>query len=145
MHQAMEDPAFYEYFTVDGPGYIGERINKHAGLVKAMPFKYHSFTLHPEDEAQVKESLQEAKPGEVVTLPNPPATVNIWLHTTQYFSKQQLQVLKRYSIGSSGKIVIPIRESPSCEKIDVPIPGGLGYRSSRVTIRSRFPLEQGFR
>ena len=141
----MEDPAFSEYFTILGPGYIGKRINKQLGLAKAIPFKYHSFTLHPEDEAQVKEMLQEAKPGNIVTLPNPPATVNIWLYTTKYFSKQQLQALKRYSIGPRGKIVIPIRESPSCEKIDVPIPGGLGYRSSRVTIRSRFPLEQGFR
>jgi len=144
--EALEDPCFYDYFVVGSKGNLSDTINKDLGLVNALPFTYHSFTVSDEDRATVDLQLQQAKPGDVVTLPHPPKTVNLLFDPEECASTlttDRCNHLRTFSMVPNS-IVLPISEGSRKVKDKVPIPGGIGYLPSRVSIHSCFPFEPRF-
>jgi len=146
LNDALQDPCFYEYFVVGSAGTLSETVNKDLGLVNALPFTYHSFTVTDEDRAIVDLQLEQAQPGDIITLPNPPTTVNLLFDPDEgakSLSEDQCNALCNLSIVPNS-IVIPMRRGKGKVRESVPVPGGIGYRPSRVTIHSCFPFEPSF-
>lgn len=144
--EVLQDPCFYEYFVTNALGYFkDEGVSKRLGLVNSLPFRYHSFVLDPEDNTVYHRMLEEAQPGQIITLPKPPLIVNIEIDkkTQEHFTEEQLRALRHRSVVS-GRIVLPVSPGGTKEKENIPVPGGRGYEPSRVTIRNVFPLDPGF-
>jgi hypothetical protein len=57
---------------------LNDKVNVELNLVNATPGICHSFAIHdPEEKANIATQLQHATPGDVITLRQPPLSVNI--------------------------------------------------------------------
>ena len=101
-HQAYRDPCFYEYFVQDGPAFLTARISKQLGLVNARPLTCHSISMKEDDQqAALEARIQSSVPGEIITLPIEPLSVNMQLNIND-FSNEQLQNLEHFRINIDG-------------------------------------------
>jgi hypothetical protein len=75
--------------------------------------------------------------GELITLDEPPAGINVLL-----VEQKLTNAWKKFSLDEHH-LVIPIAPM-SCKKHEVPVSGGSNYLLSRVTVSPHFPLELGF-
>jgi hypothetical protein len=144
--QALQDPAFFEYFVKDCHAYITANINKKLGIVNGAQVRYHSLSFHSDEEQELFEALVRDTPiGEVCTLPANlrPEAVNV-----------ELEGIENWPDGLTlvpGRVVIPIGTRPGRSKSSqwIPIPGGStsnghSYRPSRVKVSNFFPIDPGF-
>ncbi len=88
--EAMEDPCFYEHCVPDTLGYLNQTLNKFLNLVNAMSFIYHSVAMRDEElQADLEERLQQAQPGDVIDLPEPPALVFIRIEASDFSAEKK--------------------------------------------------------
>ncbi len=73
----MQDPCFYEYFVAGADGFLTDNIQKHMKLTNATAVKFHSLKFAKEVELRIRLALKQARPGDIITLPEPPAAVNV--------------------------------------------------------------------
>ena len=154
MESVLDDPCFYEYWVVGADAYLNAKISAELGLVNAQgPFQCHSLTLASRDEEQyLQQSMDCACPGDVITLREPPVSVNL-IAKKKLFTREQLTALKEFeldvgSVPCEGRkddsIVIPIIAVGGRTFKKVPIPGGARHRQSKVDIHQRFPFYLNF-
>ena len=154
MDSVLEDPCFYEYWVAGADAYLNGKLSGDLGLVNAQgPFQCHSLTMSSRDEEQYLQfAMDHACPGEVITLREPPLSVNLSAEK-KLFTKEQLAALKEFELDVSsaacekpGKksIVIPIVPTGGRTFEKVPIPGGQTYRQSKVNIHQHFPFYLNF-
>ena len=153
----------------DSEGFLTDRINKDLGMVNGTRIRYHS--LVPCDEKQRKfigQQMASSKPGDVITLQQPPAAINVVLveEEVEYNEDemedmepsekqavlQEMEERRRKSVEKwkkfsviPGRVVVPIvakRINADWKKIQVY--GGQGFLASRVQIKAHFPLEPAF-
>ena len=153
--RALSDPCFYEYFVAGADGFLTENIQKELRLTNATAMKFHSLKFPKQTETRLKHILQRANPGDVITLDEPPAAVNveILLHhstTTPAIRKvyQNLHLPLRSSTPrqpNTSKYIVPLYEC-SCKPSSTPttVRNGPDFLPSKVTLQRRFPLEPAF-
>ena len=163
---AQEDPAFYQYFIASAPAFCTNNINTHLQLANGSNIKLHSLTPASSQQRQQLDTLSSMPSGSLITLDQPPLTVNVVLQgktTSSDIIKHKLdgtfQMLRSCSIDtdSSGNPVIPIFQGSSAmnplhyeknlitspKKITIPGETGL-YGPSSVTITQIFPFDLAF-
>lgn len=141
--EALDDPCFYEYFVPGASGFFTDRVNKELGLVNARSMTYHSLSIDDQgDRENIEASLNSCKPGEIITLTRPPASVNVSLDPKD-FTQDQLKTLQGLSIFEDS-IVLPIIQGGTRPKENVIVRGGDNFRPSKVYIQPHFPLEPAF-
>ena len=148
MSEVLEDCCLHEYFIQGADGFFSNNISKKLSLVNSQRFVYHSINMETKnEEIELKERLSRATPGSVITLLNPPLTINVALCKDDY-NAEQIALLRKCSLkGSDEKfLIVPITTGRGKSKEDVVVKGGKGYnfRHSKVTIKPYFPLEPGF-
>ena len=75
-----QDPCFYEYFVAGADIFLTTNINNNLGLANGSPASLHSLTFATEDQLhEVETQMSNASPGDVITLDEPPLSVNIKL------------------------------------------------------------------
>ena len=80
LNMALQDPCFFEYFVQGAKGFISSNINKTVKLVNGRAVQYHSIVpCNEEQEQELRQKLSMASPGDVITLDDPPAAVNVIL------------------------------------------------------------------
>ena len=78
--RAMEESCFWEMYVPEALGYLTFNINTNKGLANGMPIKYHSVSFGDEDRLDnFERRLDDAAPGEVITLNRPPDVMNVEL------------------------------------------------------------------
>ena len=152
--EALNDPCFYEYFVAGADGFLTDNIQKHLNLTNATAVKFHSIKVHPRLQKQLLSTLSRANPGDIITLPEPPAAVNVEIEFQQSHLKPgALQALRKFSLGvpattskpGHSNYVIPLYEY-SCKASSTPttVRGGKTFLPSKVTLQKRFPVEPAF-
>jgi len=156
-HCEENDPCFWEYFVAGAGGFFTDNVNKSMHLANGTSFKYHSITPSSTEQEQFLKTSTESLPyGEVISLSEPPSSVNVKLvdhedmindrpHLTQ---QEKNLLIEKYSSVSivPGEIVVPViakrkKKDPYERTI---VQGGRGYRPSRVELKNQFPIEPGF-
>ena len=77
--EAMEDDAFFEWFVPGMMGYITDNISKKGKFINGTFVRYHSLCLTEEQELMLQAEMMNACPGDIITLPSPPVSVNVEL------------------------------------------------------------------
>ena len=146
--EAMQDPCFYEYFVEGCDGFVSECVSRDLHIVNALPFKYHSIKFDPQTEKFLQERLNNATPGDFITVPQRPLCVNIELFMPDNTPNSVKRALKRLSIRDTSSItpisnpIIPITEQQcTWDSNQTPVYGGTHFPSSKITLRHYFPLE----
>jgi len=161
---AMNDPAFYQFFVSGAPAYTTGNINPGLNIANGSHLTLHSLIpASPQQEAQLK-SLNQHPYGHVLLLDHPPAAVNVVLHhkcTNSNSIKRKIAQIDAQlhscavDLTSNGQPIVPIfpsSDSPSkyarlltIKKKPFTIPGKPGmYNVSKVTIHQTFPFTLGF-
>jgi len=138
------DPCFYEYYVQGGPCHVTQNFNKYRLLLNGTPARFHSITLDSNELTEhINYQYQHALPGEILTLENPPTSINIQLHAS---NNETLQLWKNFTLVPD-QIVIPICQGMTNSNKDTvytPVHGGLDYLPSKVKLESRFGVEASF-
>jgi len=138
------DTCFYEYYVQGGPCHVTQNFNKYRLLLNGTPAWFHSTTLDSNELTEhINYLYQHGLPGDVITLENPPTSINIQLHAND---NETLQLWKNFTLVTD-QIVIPICEgmtSSNKETTYTPVHGGLDYLPSKVKLESRFGVEASF-
>ena len=112
-HEAYSDPCFYEYFVEGADGFLTATISKQLGLVNAQSFKCHSLTLaHDDQQADLHSRIDSASPGDVITLPQEPLSVNVELDS-ENFTMNQLKALHYFCLNDEQNTTTIPLEQPS--------------------------------
>ena len=145
--EALTDPCLFEYFVETANAYVAEEgVNKHLKIVNGLKVTYHSLRVEdPFDQQRLHQFVQTANAGEVLTLDNPPFAIDVQLTDRQHLTDKELDIVKTYSIGKDGNIILQVQEGHTREKdTDVPVQTEPGLLPARVTIKARFPIEPAF-
>jgi len=138
------DPCFYEYYVQGGPCYITQNFNKHRQLLNGTPARFHSLTMASDEQTQwINQQYSHSHAGEVITLQNPPISVNIELTASDEATKK---LWKDFTLVPD-RIVLPICEGYTNLNKDTgltPVHGGLHYLPSKVKLECRFAVEAAF-
>jgi hypothetical protein len=139
----MQDPCFYEYFVEGAECFLLDRVTQVLRLVNAQCGFAHSLTVENEIDKEIMSfHMTNGAAGSVWTLAEPPASFNVKLDPVK-FPPKIVHTLRDLSICEDS-IVIPIGPQHSKDHDDVPVPGGVLFRPSKVTIVPRFPIELSF-
>ena len=116
---------------------------------------YHSLVLDRESQEELDAKLREARPGDVITLPNPPLAINMEFSvetencalSTRKFLRKQATAVKKYTTKKHKHevFVLPIWQY-TCKRdsSETTVRGGVGYLPSKVTLQKVFPVEPAF-
>ena len=127
-HEAYADPCFYEYFVEGADGFLTATVSKQLGLVNAQSFKCHSLTLaHDEQQSDLNSRIQSASPGDIITLPQEPLSVNIELDT-EHFTMDQLKALHYFRLNDE------------CNTTSMPLQPPSSSNSSQTSYTDTGPL-----
>ena len=75
---AKQESCFWEIFVPGALAYLTFNLNTMKGLANGVPVKYHSISFDSEDEMRCyKQLVQEAEPGETITIASPPSMINV--------------------------------------------------------------------
>ena len=152
---ALQDPGFYEYFVPEAKGFITTNLNKGINLVNGRAVEYHSIIpLDKEQRHELHTKLASACPGDVITLKDHPAAVNVILTaeenvdpTTGLADQKAIDAWKEYTVVKD-RIVVPIlpdrHRRKSTDQSKTVVPGGENYLPSKVHVFAHFPLEMEF-
>jgi len=79
IESALDNPSFYEYWVVGADAYLNAKLSAELGLVNVQgPFQCHSLTLASQEEEQyLQQAMNYALPGDIITLRDPPLSVNL--------------------------------------------------------------------
>ena len=153
LQQVLQDPCFYEYWILNADMYLTNKISTDLGLVNAQgPFQCHSLCLSSEDEEQrLLMRTETARPGEIITLQQPPLSINVKIKLA-LFSKTQLAGLRQFRIDDGvddsrsdlHDFVIPITAGRAKVIERVPVYGSSNFKASRVDLHPYFPLSLNF-
>jgi hypothetical protein len=129
-------------------------------IANATSFTYHSILLANKAQQDfLKAQLAQAQPGDIITLTEPPATVNVVLVNEEMTLKEdeedtaKKKAERKKSIAAwkditlvKGRVVIPILPKRKNRDLWEPttVKGGDGFRPSKIQIKRHFPLEPGF-
>ena len=146
--QALQDPAFFEYFVVNGKAILTGTICRKKKLCNGTQGIYHSLILSDTMEIYLKEHLLSASAGDVITLPDPPIGINIII-ANDVINNDTMN-WKTLSLEKE-RIVITIRKHgyrQSFSKIPgkpVPIHNPtMLVSASRVIVEPHFPVQPCF-
>ena len=160
--RAKEESSFWELFIPSALAYLTFNLNMMKGLANGLPVKYHSISFFRQEEQQQFELLLDAaKPGETITLEQPPDMINVEIFpdfpgdTKKERDKNKVrrEQWKHGSITTTdGKIVIPINVSakkyvkwkPTQVRGGGSRPGLPNFHPSKVELADFFPIEPGF-
>ena len=146
--EVFKDPCFYEYFVEGADGFISSQICADLNLVNAIPVTYSSFTLETNEDHQFLETtLNNSLPGDIITLPNPPASINVKVHADGKDRSLFTDFHREYFALKSlveGSMVIPINQGTRKIITGVLVHGGADFHPSKVDIQHYFPLELAF-
>ena len=144
--KALNDPAFYEYFVYDAVTLLLDTISRRKKLCNGTKGRYHSLILTEEQLIFLKQALKKAKPGDVITLVDPPVGINIKISDGKVVNNKEIDWSSMSLCKSS--VVITVQPSKGGQKrisktLPIPKPTMLCH-DSRVTITQHFPLQPGF-
>lgn len=162
---AFRNSCFWEFFVPNAKGYLNTYgINVDDGLANGTEIKYHSLSF--EDRAQdrrVRQRIEEAKPGDVISIDVIPIAVNVELFADFSGDSESEKELKRKSrrkwlqngggsMVGDGRVVVPIsREDGTRIKYTrTYVPGRnlleskLYYPDSQLLAKDYFPIEPAF-
>ena len=144
LDHVMQDPAFFEYFVQNAPGYCIDNICKAKKIVNGTKIQYKSLTIEEADQQWLQMKLNLSNPGDVIELPNPPISINVklvdarpddiikWKHLTLHHNEVVIPILRK-------------RINRWNETKKMPIPGvGRSTLPSRVRLTNFYPLEMSF-
>jgi hypothetical protein len=148
LSQALQDPAFFEYFVVNAKAILTATICRKKKLCNGTQGTYHSLILSDTMETYLKEHVRLASAGDVITLPDPPIGINIIIANQTIYN--DMMSWKNLSL-EHDRIVITIRKhgfAQSAPKIPgkpVPIHSpSLLVNPSRVIVEPLFPVQPCF-
>ena len=115
-HEAYSNPCFYEYFVEGADGFLTQTVSKQLGLVNGQSFKCHSLTLeHDDQQADLNARIQSASPGDVITLPQEPMSINIELNS-ENFTMEQLKTLHYFRLNDQQNTTsVPVQQPSSSD------------------------------
>ena len=154
---------FWELFIPGAKGYLNTYgINADIGLANGTEIKYHSLSFeHQKDERNLMSKLNAARPGDTVTIEEPPTAINVELYADFAGDTGSTKAEKedaraawlesgKGSITADGRVIIPVSlrdGSPIPYKTEY-IPGcnetGRWYRASQIKMKDHFPIEPAF-
>ena len=153
--RALADPCFYEYFVAGADGFLTDNIQKHLMLTNATAIRFHSLKFTKDLELRIGRALEHARPGDVITLTEPPAAVNVQIELESQNADPRIRkAFDKLSLSRSRSkssqmhtrtYLIPLYEY-SCKASSTPttVHGGSNFLPSKVTLRRRFPFEPAF-
>jgi energy-coupling factor transporter ATP-binding protein EcfA2 len=160
---AMGCSLFWELFVPGAKGYLNTYgINSDIGLANGTEIKYHSLSFgHKKDERNLTRKLGTARPGDTVTIEEPPTAINVELFADFADDPDSAKKGKadaraawlesdKGSITADGKVVIPIslQDGSRIPYKTEHIPGcnetGRFYRASQIPMKDYFPIEPAF-
>ena len=103
----QSEACFWEYFISNARGYITQNMNQN-GIVNGTPVTCHSLTFKTtQQQQQVLGLVQQATPGQVITLNEPPLSVNVILNKK---TNENLSTAWKYGSLDRSKttFIIPI-------------------------------------
>ena len=160
---AMHSSLFWELFIPGAKGYLNTYgINADIGLANGTEIKYHSLSFeHQKDERNLMAKLNASRPGDSITIDEPPTAINVELFADfpeDLHSDKSAKVDARAawlgsgkgSITADGKVVIPIslQDGSIIPFRTEHIPGcnepGRFYKASQIKMKDYFPIEPAF-
>lgn len=149
VHDAMSDVCFYEYYVEGCDGFITENIFKDLRVVNGLPVRFHSVKLRPQVEEVLEMQMHHAEPGTVLTLQEPPISINVEVFVDEETPEPIVNALKEFSIEvvtkNNTNIIIPI--TPKSCRWDqglTPIYGSMYFSASKARFSRHFPVEPAF-
>ena len=158
------DPIFWELFVPGASGFLTYNLCTSIGLVNGCPIRYHSLTMHDQEEqAMLDELVTDARPGQIITLDREPKSVNVEVYpdlSDDVKEKRANQTrrnnwpTKLGNLSSRPDIVIiplvrssrldyhestVVRRTTACHKN-----GRAWCLPSRVQVKDTFPCEPAF-
>ena len=157
----QRDAVFWQYFVCLAEAFLTGNINPLINLANGTFVLLHSLTFAtPADEYFAKQQAQLLPPGSIITLENPPASVNVIIvqPTSQELNNMsarskaifnhQMQILRALSLfpsDPSQPIVVPITTASKTNGKTYTIQGKTNsYAASRVFIKQMFNYEFAF-
>lgn len=157
--RARQESCFWELFIPFALAYLSYNVNTLKGLANGTPVRYHSISFQDEEATKNFERLlEEAQPGEIITLDHPPDMINVELfpdfpdddEKTRKKNEKHRQAWKHGSITTDGTVVVPIDVSSGThlQWKTTQVRGGGGgtcrFKPSKVALKDWFPIEPGF-
>mgnify|MGYP006144872363 CR=1 FL=1 len=105
-----EEPGLWGYFVKGAPGMINDNLAQRKGIVNGTSCVMHSLTLDKDAHDDLEQLMRRAGPGGVVTLSQPPRSINVQPQVIPKFADR----LRPHSLVDSS-VVIPIKLSPEQE------------------------------
>ena len=159
----MHSSLFWELFIPGAKGCLNTYgINADIGLANGTEIKYHSLSFeHQKDERNLMAKLNASRPGDSITIDEPPTAINVELFADfpeDLHSDKSAKVDARAawlgsgkgSITADGKVVIPIslQDGSIIPFRTEHIPGcnepGRFYKASQIKMKDCFPIEPAF-
>ena len=147
-----KDPIFYDHFVKGIDCYVTENINPSLMIGNGTKVKQHSLVFETlEHEDYVAEMILNSRPGQVLTLPFTPLSINVELYDDSLNEDIKRQ-LKHSSVplneedgAVTEKIVISILKSKHTTKLKAmpTIVTNMCYTPARVFLKPLFPLQLG--
>ena len=155
------DHAFWQLFVSYANAFLTGNINTFLDLANGTGILQHSLTFAtPEDEQYASEQASLLPFGSIITLPNPPLSVNVAIvepapadlermsNRSRCISEQRMHALRKLSLypnDPSQPIVIPITATSKTKGKMFTIPGlRQRYASSRVFLQPLFNYDLAF-
>jgi hypothetical protein len=148
LEHAMKDPCFYEYFVEGLEGFMTANYNKKWGMVNGSKIEYHSIVpCSDAQKEQIRLGLLDASPGDVITLTDAPAIINVVLVDEERDKEgelNQVSIEKWKDVTlQEGRVIVPIlpKGIKRADKAKTIVPGGRMYLPSKIVINAVFSLE----
>jgi len=150
LNVALRDPCFYEFFVLNGRGYITENILKDLFIVNGLAVKYHSIKFSDGQQTLLQQRLRRCYPGDVIFMEETPLAINVEIIVPDDMPNHIIAALKSFSItrphANSSNIVIPLQPNatPHWDDRDTVVAGSEFFGPSKILLGSHFPVELAF-
>ena len=119
---ALNDPAFWEFFVRDGPCYLTNTVCRKKRLCNGTRCKYHSLILTDSCQQIINHEMATARPGSIITLPEPPLGINISIANVANINRSNID-WENYSVDDKA-IAVTIRRRDAKPSRPMPIQTG---------------------
>jgi len=144
----LQDPCFYELFVQDSDGYICDGYMKALRLINGTRVRYKSLVFASKEDEQVfRAYLQQAQPGDIITLREAPLAVVVEVLFSGEINRQVTDALAGFSLEAKedGTFLLPIMGwNNKWMNKPIPIPTQPGLPPTSAYIKPRFPIENAF-
>jgi hypothetical protein len=149
----QNDPCFWQYFVKGATGYITFNHCVKLGIANGTQVRMDSLTFSDDEEATILQQIQDSNPGDVISLEQPPACVNVELvNVTMNEWRNKMNASSHATSAtlslSDDKVIIPLFRSKvgKTKKYTVRggAAGGYGYLPSKVEVGRIFEYDLGF-